>query len=57
MWERWTPSSRRTRRQRGRRSRQTAARGADRTFLVIAGLFILVVILALAAIVVISGGS
>jgi hypothetical protein len=56
MWERWTPRSRRTRRQRGRRSRQTATRGADRTFLVIAGLFVLGVILALAAIVIISGG-
>ncbi len=56
MWERWTPSSRRTRRQRGRRSRQSATRGADRTFLVIAGLFVLGVILALAAIVILSGG-
>ena len=56
MWERWTPSSRRTRRQRGRRSRQSATRGADRTFLAIAGLFVLGVILALAAIVVFSGG-
>jgi hypothetical protein len=56
MWERWTPSSRRSRRQSGRRSRRAATRGADRTFLVIAGLFVLGVIVVLAAIVVISGG-
>jgi hypothetical protein len=55
MWERWTPDSRRNRRQRGRRSRRTATQGTDRTIFVIAGLFVLGLILAIAAIFIFSG--
>ena len=43
MYERWTPSSRRDRR-RGR-ARRKATKGLDRTSLVVAGVFLLGVIL------------
>jgi hypothetical protein len=56
MGQRRRPSSRRDRRQEGRRARSRATRGADRTFLVIVGLIVLVLLVGLAAIFISSGG-
>ncbi len=50
----WKPSSRRNRRARGS-SRRSGAQGADRTILVIAGLFLLGIILLLAALAFFTG--
>jgi hypothetical protein len=44
----WKPTSRRNRRSQGS-SRRSASQGTDRTFLVVAGLFFLAIILLLAA--------
>jgi hypothetical protein len=46
-YKRWKPSSRRNRRRDG--SRRGAAQGADKTFFLIAGLFMLAILLLLGA--------
>ncbi|MDP8952051.1 MAG: hypothetical protein M3N18_07415 [Actinomycetota bacterium] len=45
----WTRNSRRDRRRRKRGSRRRTSQGADKTFLVIAGLFVLATVLIIAA--------
>jgi hypothetical protein len=53
-YKRWTPNSRRNRR-RQRGPRRGTTQGADRTFLVIAGVFLLGIILLLAALALFTG--
>ena len=48
MYKRWQPSSRRHRRRNRSASRRSGTEGADRTFLIVAGLFVLGSILVVA---------
>lgn len=48
MYKRWQPSSRRHRRRSGGSSRRSRTEGADRAFLIVAGLFVLGLVLVLA---------
>ena len=41
MYKRWQPSSRRHRRRNTSSSRRSGTEGADKTFLIVAGLFVL----------------
>ena len=41
MYKRWQPSSRRHRRRNPSSSRRSGTEGADKTFLIVAGLFVL----------------
>ncbi len=54
-YKRWTPSSRRDRRRQKRGSRRRTSKGADKTFFVVAGLFLLVAILILTALALSAG--
>ncbi len=47
MYKRWQPSSRRHRRRSGDSSRRSGTEGAHRTFLIVAGLFVLGLVLVL----------
>lgn len=49
MYNRWRPGSRRDRRRNRGSSRRTGSEGADRSFLIVAGLFVLALILVFVA--------
>lgn len=48
MYKRWQPGSRRDRRRNRGSSRRSGTEGADRTFLIVAGLFVVGLVLVLA---------
>ncbi len=48
MYKRWQPSSRRHRRRTGSSSRRSGTEGADKTVLIVAGLFVLGLVLVFA---------